>query len=96
MVNLKQLEKKLQQKAFPTGSDWKQLPNSYEWYKPLEKYSYIKVWKTGLPLKEMKRRGYDGTYIMAGRIGRYEHEVKKVFKTKLQAIAYAKKYMRTH
>ena len=73
--------------------NWKEHHLGDVWYQPLEKYSYVKVWKTGLSLKEMKRRGKIGTYIVYGRVGRYDNQVKRYFKTKSQAIKYAKEYM---
>ena len=65
------------------------------WYHKKIKYSYVNVWKTGLPLKEMKRRGHIGTYVFKGRVG-YGNMTKKYFKTKTKALAYAKSYMKTH
>ena len=76
----------------PLGT-WKQYLNATEWFK--DKYSYVKVWKIGLPSAERKRRGIEA-YGFSGRIGRTGKTTKKYFKSKPQALAHAKSYMRTH
>ena len=75
--------------------DWIQ-NTSGEWYRKDIKYSYARVWKTALPLSEMKKRGFNGTYLFAARIGRDGIEIKKSFKTKSQALRFARAYMRKH
>jgi len=76
--------------------DWKKLTNDTTWYRKDDKYSYVRLWKTGLPLKEMKRRGHNGTYIVGTRIGLGGDYNKRYFKTKPQALKYARSYMRKH
>lgn len=86
-----------------TLKDWKKakvgwsksLP-SEEWYHKTKSYSYVHVWKTGISLKEMRKRGHEGTYIFSARIGRDGITTKKYFKTKSAAFRYALNYMRTH
>lgn len=54
------------------------------------KKNRIRIWKTGLPLSEMKRRGHKGTYIVQ------TSNTKEYFKSKPQALAYAKRYMEVY
>lgn len=68
---------------------WRDYYPSTTWRKKKNQRMYIQVWKTGLPLKEMKRRGHIGTYIFRSISNR-----KKYFKTKAEAFAYARNYMR--
>lgn len=79
--------------------DWKMYQNGQfgtDWFSVNDKYSYVKVWKTGLSLGEMKRRGKIGTYIFATRKGLRGRTIKKYFKTKTEALKFARAYMRKH
>lgn len=62
----------------------------YEYYDYNDRYSYVKVWKTGLSAKEMKRRGHEGTFCFEKRIGLYGKTYKFYFKTKKQALKFLK------
>lgn len=73
---------------------WRRLNNSFddnEFYKINDKYSYAKLFKTGLSSKEVKRRGIK-RYILMARIGLNGIEKKEYFKTKNQGIK-ALKYL---
>ena len=48
---------------------WKKGIGGDEWSGKNDKYSYVRVWKTGLPSKEIKRRNIKPN-IFSGRIGR--------------------------
>ena len=71
---------------------WKDFHPSVTWAKSRD--DWVSVWKTGLPLKEMKRRGHAGTFIVSVSTSRSISKNKKYFKTKSCAIAFAKAYMR--
>ena len=73
---------------------WKKSLGERDWSRKDNKYSYAKVWKTGLPLKEMRRRGKEGTYIFSGRVGRSGETTKKYFKTRKKAEEFASKFMK--
>ena len=88
------LEKNILKDKIRNMGNWKKYAKN-EWTKEGEKYTYAKVWKTGLPLKEMKRRGYIGTYGFSARIGREGQTTKEYFKKKSEAIKRAEKYMNT-
>ena len=63
-----------------------------EWYKKDDKYSFVKAWRTGLPSSEIKRRGIYPYFVQHRK--RIDGEtIKKNFKTKSQALAYAKEHM---
>ncbi|MEK6880128.1 MAG: hypothetical protein AABY22_10990 [Nanoarchaeota archaeon] len=72
--------------------DWKRYTEN-EWSRKDDRYSFVKVWKTGLSSNERKRRGI-GLYFFSGRVSRNGIETKKSFKTKSQALRFAKSYMR--
>jgi len=74
-------------KDWKKTEEWKDYLPSVTWHK--SKYVWVQVWKTGLPLKEMKRRGHRGIFIFQA-----SDSTKKYFKTKSQALAYAREYMR--
>ena len=82
--------------------DWKIISPWRDYYPSItfgrvgDRYSFVMVWKTGLPLKEMKRRGLNGTYIFKARIGKTRGYAKKYFKTKSAALKFAKEYMKKH
>lgn len=76
-------------------TSWKKGLGEGEYYKTNDKYSYTRVWKIGLSSKERKRRGI-GTYGFSGRIGRMGQTTKRYFKTKSQALYFAKSYRGTH
>jgi len=69
---------------------------SVEYYREDDKYSFVKAWHTSVSPYEMKKRGHRGAFIVGARKGRSGQEVKKYFKTKSQAISFAKSYMRSH
>ncbi len=74
--------------------DWKKYGED-EWYRLDDKHSYIKVWKIGLSSKERKRRGILA-YGFSSLIRKNDLYLKKYFKTKSQALKFAKAYMRKH
>lgn len=67
---------------------WKDYYPSVTWAK--SRNNWVRVWKTGLPLREMKRRGHAGTFIVNIK-GK-----KTYFKTKTEALVFAKNYMKKH
>ena len=73
--------------------DWKKAVNDTAWYRIDDKYTYVQVWKIGLPSYERKSRGI-GQYAVSGRIGRDGENWKRYFKRKSSAMLYAKNYMR--
>jgi len=75
--------------------DWKQGIDKDLWYRKDDKYGYVRVWKTGLPLKEMKRRGHSGNYIFEARVKGENYE-KKYFKTKSQALKFGRIFRSKH
>ena len=72
---------------------WKKLPNTTEWYKHNNRFSFVRVWKIGLPSSERRRRGI-GLYGVMGRIGRSGTTNQRTFKTRTLALDWAKNYMR--
>lgn len=66
-----------------------------EYFRKGDAYSFCKVFKTGLPSREVKRRGIL-PYIVSARVGLIGEEVKRYFKSRAEAIKYAESYMRTH
>jgi hypothetical protein len=75
---------------------WTDYYPSEDWERIDDKYSSVRVWKTGLPLYEMKRRGESGVFLVGINDRRKDKKLKKSFKTKSQALAYAKSYMRKY
>ena len=71
---------------------WKQWTQD-EWRKEGDRYSYAKVWRTGLPGLEIKRRGIE-PFIFSGRVGLNGMETKKYFKSKSAALAFASEWLR--
>lgn len=63
-----------------------------EWYHKEDKYSYVKVFKTGLSSHQIKVRGIK-PYIFMARRGRNGREVKRYFNRLYQAEEVATKYM---
>lgn len=74
---------------------WKKLPKDNEWYRTDIKYSYARVWRTGLPSSEIKRRGIK-PHIFSARIGRDGTTTKEYFKKEKEALKFADKYMKKH
>lgn len=66
------------------------------YYRKDNKYSFAESFKTGLPLKEMKRRGHKGTYIFSARIGRDGKNEREYFKTKKEADKRLLTYLKSH
>lgn len=76
-------------------SKWTDYYPSQEWIRKDDKYSYVKVFKTGLPSSEIKRRDIK-PYIINARVGINGELTKRYFKTKSMALKAAKSYRRTH
>ena len=74
---------------------WKKGIGGDEWSGKNDKYSYVRVWKTGLPSKEIKRRNIKPN-IFSGRIGRNGKEVIGYFNRMSQAREEAIKFMKKH
>jgi len=73
--------------------EWKKI-NDEEWMLKDDKYSYIKIWKTGLRACEMKKRGKEGRFIFASRIGLEGKELKRYFKTEKHMQDFLKEYLK--
>ena len=73
--------------------DWQKQPNDTLWVRKDDKFSFVRVWKVGLPASERKRRGIN-TYGVMTRIGRSGVQRKRFFKKKSQALASARAFMR--
>lgn len=74
---------------------WKKIgrdESGYDYLQRDNKYSYAKVWKTGLSSSERKRRGIH-PYFFSGRVGREGETIKKNFKKIKEAKLFAKKWM---
>lgn len=73
-------------------NNWKNLTNDGAWFHAKDKYSYAKVWKPALSVKERRKRGIN-TYGFAARIGLLGKEVREFYPKKSLALARAKNWM---
>lgn len=63
-----------------------------EWYSTEDRYSYVRIWKIGLSSHERNIRGI-GSWGLSARWGLMGNEVRNTFKSRKQALEYAKKVL---